>query len=1267
MKKFSKILAVILTVCALSAFAAVFASADEAGYVEYKDTLDTIQTVTPNGWTATAVEVMDGDTLVNTYQKLSWTTANKTGSFKVLSNTNINTMAADNRYAVFQFLFTAEDGKYIEGYIRPGRGNDNHADTDIGGIQIKKEGDEFYAYWSRGNDKEIKANKAELTSNGDWNVVTVVMDRRSPTNNVGNRAWFYVNGIFLGGRDQSTGAHGYLTKLDFTAYDASLAGSNIIIDGFNARFYSNGSETGANATYTTPDTVGIDDFFKAASTAYASNDDFATLEDIYYSKYSTLEHYPATLVDGKPHYRDAIFVGGVGYVDASFALQHLEEGGTIQIRNDATITGVSVKNFTVEALDGAKASFGGDVAASSNILPGKHSDGIVRYVISPRVEIECVELTNDVNEALSNDGFASNGYRTWTPNSDGVQKHGTFGTLVTVNGNSYWKMYATTTINNGSGTNGAASFIIGGTNATADTWTDEDITNFKYTATEYLFMAEGLNYVDGMSIEIRSDYKQSQSTKNLGRVYIINKDGVWYASADGTKAGVALSTTEGAWNMVSQVSAITNADKDARTATVVTHIFVNGQYLTSSTTEGKILGSMTSICFNGHKNSTANPGDNICVDGITVRNFGTLTEDYVSTEYYGIDDFFTDYNNSVAGVSPINCDDIVYNYATTVLPETNGRQEFKASINGDYSFLYADSAFLYVEDGDVVTLFVDHKVEALPATVKTIYFDGSGVVSFSDAILENYAFLDGVLVKNINYIVNWLLAEGETPFKTENITYTITSPTRPNAGTLADVVTDILGDYNLASAWKYRIGDGEYAALADFEICDDGDTVTIIPVIATVKWYHVDGSLMANELWFVGSAIAVQTPDLYEGGVQDNGWYEVVYDWNSTDFIAKEGVTEYKQVKAPYSALDIRFNFSLDGGLAPTYYVSAPLKNVKIKSVLASRDFESGEIYNYANSYERVKIDGREYYVYNLGGVSLADYEAIYSFQVIYEIEIDGHTYTLESKIAKASIAYEAEDVVAYAKAVLQNASATGCSEETEFIASLIALVRETGALENDTAIDAIIDAYVAAHKAENDGCTCFGDTTQNLPHASDVKVSYKAITDIGAEIYYVVSENGPKLTVKVPKTVVATRAELSVSASLVGIDYNDAKNRNELGKNINVSFRYSGEDQEFFIYTANVGALKAYNADSVQKIVISRGDVAIATGTFSLAEYVYRMNEALDFYEWSNVDSDNNGNIDGFIPNPEPIGDEAEAKEFNALLAYLNFAKVSKEFITAE
>ncbi len=1299
MKKLSKILAVLLTLSALCGLLLISVSADSANYAERTNDFSVLSgssTSSSDAWTtdSTGVRVNAANLInenaqvvagTNKYLRLyaataAGTTAGVTaapsgnGNYQYTMLSGADALQMKNyKYAAFQFLIGAEGGKYVDGaYIKP-VSTVGVTSSNFGLIKIVREGDTYYAGFAESATGAVSTKAPLTTIDGDWNVITVVIQ---PNHNkssvaVGENAnfktFFYVNGTYVGGRSAGTAVNlGSLSALQVgrTPSTSVSAGDNIILDGYNARFYLNGLDK-ANNAYTTPDFDGVDDLIKN-STSDATN-----YKDLFYSKYSTTQDYPTTLVDGKVHTQSAkLFIGDNGYLDVSTAFAELTEGGTVKAYSDVTITGVSLKSFKVEVYDGAKVSFGADIASTSTILPGER-DGITRFVVSPRTEVDtALELVNNFDAAPTSSGHFSNGYRTWTNMADGSQTTAV-GALTNAGGNKYWKMYPTTKPAAGS-VNGYVGFNIQGNSTSTNTTSDRDVYNYKYVATEYLFMAENLNYIEGMAIGIRTDYNQtSAGTSEFSRIYIVkDASGNVYASTatsyGANNPNVALSKVDGAWNIVTMVSSVTGADAAARTATVTTHVYVNGEYLTTTVIENKVVGALTDLVVYGNKNSSATAGQNICIDGISQRYFGSATKDYVTDDYYGLDDFFTDYNNEVEGTAPAYCEDVVYNLTTTVLPETSGNQDYKATINGVYNFLYIESAFAYAESNDKITLNYDFNLKTLAERIKKLTFDGVGVLTVSDAILENYTYYEGVLAKNVRYFVNWLLEEGAEPFKTEELIYKITAPAFPDAQALTDVATDILGDYNLASAWQYKIGEGEYAPLSDFTICDDGDTVTLVPVFGTVIWYHADDTLLATERWFVGSVITKQENDLYGGGLQHNGWYEVIYGWDSQDFIAKPGTTEYRQVYSPVSAVDIKFNFALDGGLAPTYYINAPLDNVKVKSVLASTDFVGGQVLDYVNSYEKVKIDGKDYYMFNLGGVSLADYDAVYSFQVIYEIEIDGINYTLESRVAETSIAYEDENVTAYAKAILTSGAAAECSETTEFIAALIELIGSTYALDNDDTIDAVIDSYVAYHTSLNEGCTCFGGTVGAIPATSDSKVSDTAFTNIGAKLYYTFTEEGPVLTVKVPKTV-GERRSLAISASLKGIATDATTKRNQDNRTINVKFRYSGEDEESFIYSANTAAIKTYNAANVQKVVIAKDGATVATATISLGEYVYKMNKALEFYEWINADLDNDGNVDGYKPNAEPIGTLAQRKEFDALLSFINFAKQSKENMTAD
>ncbi len=920
-------------------------------------------------------------------------------------------------------------------------------------------------------------------------------------------------------------------------------------------------------------------------------------------------------------------VDGVEYDDVASALAAIKNGSVVKFYTAATITGVTLDSFTVEAYNGVDVVFAVDVLLNHDVVK-RVGQSATYYTVTARPYIT-----------------------EYRDNFDGTFSSGTT-VEVTENGkviNKYLKLTSGATLNLLSGVSNVTTF-------------DKNA----YAVTQYLFSAENGEYMTG-TIKLTD-----AAGSNCGVLAISKSGDKYYVTVTGDDLNKGATTyalnSNGDWNVVTIIQTKYAAHKTYAPGAAqgqISSIYVNGTLVGYKSQSGILQrGALTKLTV------TKSGGGNLIFDGFNARFYrsglGTSGEPIYST---GANNYMSSY---VAKGEYRNLVDIYYNnYSTTAdYPATlvNGAvhtQSGAVAYIGDVGYFDATDLLDYVQDGDNVTLNVDLTVDSLPEGIKRLTFDGTGVVTFSDDILEKYTYRDGILTKNVSYTVNWLLSEGAEPFKTENLIFTGLDSEHPNAELLSALETNnILGNYKTALAWQYRIGEGEYLPLSGFEICDDGDVVTIIPSVSTVIWYHADGTLKLTEYWFVGSEIEKQENDVYGGGYQHNGWYEVVYGWNSTDFTAKPGTVEYRQVYAPVSAVDIKFNFTLDGGLAPTYYLNAPLANVKIKSILASTNLQGGMVYDYLSSFEMVEIGGKEYYMYNLGRVSLADWSAIYSFQVIYEIEVEGITYTLESKVAKTTIASEENGATAYAKVVLAGGAAGACSKDSEFIASLIDLIKSTYALENDDTIDEIIDAYVDAHKAANEGCTCFdGDVTASLPTSHNSKVSYAAITNLGIDLVYVITNDGATLSVRVPKTL-GTRQEISVSASLVGIGVDPIKNLKKTGEQISVKFKYSGTDGDFLVYTANSAAIKAYNAANVQTITISRNEKTLAQGTFSLGEYIYRMNEAFDFYEWSGVDADNDGNVDGFIENENSIGAVADRKAFDALLAYLNFSKESEKYV---
>ncbi len=854
MKRFSKILAVLLTVGVIAGLIAVFASADDTnrGYTEYVENFDKLGN-------KDVVEV--GGEAVNRYLKL---TSSQTTALFSLSEDEDEKTAADkaltNGYAaVTQILLSAENGMFVPGakiVITDAMGS-NTTTMTISKQTVEKV-DKYYITVSGGDEA---MDPVELNTNGDWNVITIAQIRNrgvvQNANNAGQKASVYVNGTYAGYKGQSgDGLRGVLYNLTVTIPDTIGEGENLVFDKAVARVYCSKVTDGIPSYAIDPSvgTVGMD--------GYAVKGDITGRQDVYYNKYSTTAAYPITVNGGTQTpeiaYYDADGNLTMDYMDLGRGLaainEHAVEGGTIKFYKDATLPALAVKKVTVEALNGAKVNldafvtagfektetaidggtryvlalpvvatigetdyyniatalsalgngqtivikkgsaisgvalgsfcveaangvditFESSVVSAYKILSGER-DGVKIYSLTKKSAASCNEFTNDFNAEPVPGGADSNVWRTWCNNLQNKQD-GKRGSLVTLtNGNSYWRMYpvnqAGITDLNSDGTqksgNGNTSFnlvlnakgvVTGGYD---DIWSEYDYYNYGYVVTEYLFMAEpivdpetneivGPGYIDKMSMSLVTDYDQPNAKENgnnisgkpqstsISDVFIIKSaaDGKWYAGANTTTPAVALSEVYGEWNVVTVVSKITNADAAAHTADVTTYTFVNGEHIVTDTKTQIVMGAYTDILMKGSANTAAISGQNICLDGASIRFYNT---DYTSGADYGIDDYFADVKNGVA-TSPLYCKDTLYNGETANFPGAEGatnKYAPKASVNGN-NFFFVEGAFMNLSEGDTLGLYVDYAFDTVPIVPFNVAAYNNAKITFAESIHEEY-------------------------------------------------------------------------------------------------------------------------------------------------------------------------------------------------------------------------------------------------------------------------------------------------------------------------------------------------------------------------------------------------------------------------------------------------------------------------------------------------------------------------------------------------
>ena len=411
MKRFSKILAVLLSVCVIAGLIAVFASAEDAAdFREVSENFDTLTDAGTNApldtWTtdstgaasadlgAAQVTVGSEESPENKYVKLYATLGttmpvhdkdarNKTHFVSYMINgKGVEQKINNHRYTVIQFLFTAEGGKYVDGsYIQPTTTNGN----DLGSVKITLNDGKYYAV---AGANTTTGSSVELNPDGDWNVVTYVLDMDSFTEaggaTIGDKSktnsYIYVNGQYCARRWLSTAVDfGYFASLKIGRYSSTsvAAGDNIIVDGVNVRSYLNNLGANGETTYTTAAGVyGVPTFL--SDSPLAKTADAFKMQDVKYSNYSTTADYPKL---SENYVRSGVvaYIGDLGYFTVDAALAAVKDGETLKLYVDREISSddVAVTNFFVEAYNGAKITF-----APVYLTTEETIDGGVRYTVT---------------------------------------------------------------------------------------------------------------------------------------------------------------------------------------------------------------------------------------------------------------------------------------------------------------------------------------------------------------------------------------------------------------------------------------------------------------------------------------------------------------------------------------------------------------------------------------------------------------------------------------------------------------------------------------------------------------------------------------------------------------------------------------------------------------------------------------------------------------------------------------------------------------------
>ncbi len=792
-------------------------------YKTYIDNFDIIGTATSDAWEK--VQLTAGG---NNYLQLKALAASGALDYDTVAGTPTIRNA---RHTVIQFLLGAESGTYAEGtFISPQRTTSSDYNTAIGGIMIEKSGAEFQAkYYKNTAKEESNSNYATLHTNGDWNVVTIVIDQYAShtvgSAGMGVRASYYVNGVYLGGRSQSgtTSAHGGIAHLLFTATAAPATGANLLVDGYVARQYLNdGVATGETATYTTPDKVGLDEFFTGTNGAMATNEQFATLQDLYYSKYSTTEAYPKILVGGEIHTQQTDVVAevnGVGYFDMATALAALEyEESTIKLFEGTNIEGIDLERFYVEVenkddvtfvgykteyveIDGgvrytvtkSEAAYIGETPYDSvaEAFEDLQKGETIKLVISATVPL--LSLDNFVVEVgeganvVFDSAYPKNRYQITKRSSavyevkkaevdyievvddfDSITMLDTNGTAETIevkDGETVINKYQQLMVTAGQ----KSSFTFDYEGVALPRMSDN-----LYTVHQFLFSAEGGAYVDGTFIKPTN---VSPEINVLGIKIVKGDDGKYYAVLAETQATAidltSIRKTElnsnGDWNVV---TIVTGKYRDSYTIgdANVGHkscVYVNGTYL------GEKSQSMNNHIAISKLTVTAPAGSDATLlfdDFIGRFYLAEMGEDnlgrYSTPDTYGVDDFYA----QKYGTDLVKLQDVKYNKYNTPLDYpamlVDGQAKYPsgvAEVNGIGYFDMADALAALKDEESTIKLFKGTKIEGIDLE-KFYVEDYSGAVTFDTNYKTTSVEIDG----GIRYTVTKLFSAyiGEKPYDT---------------------------------------------------------------------------------------------------------------------------------------------------------------------------------------------------------------------------------------------------------------------------------------------------------------------------------------------------------------------------------------------------------------------------------------------------------------------------------------------------------------------
>ena len=1317
MKRFSKIFAILLTLSLLVGAIAVTASAsDEKSQLDasqYSDQIKSFgrydyETVVPTtndfsyGNGAFADESKVYFTTYATYGNASTTVDSETNNYlQIVSKDQDGNNTDPENVSSYPFLYyytgkSATFDNTIHGYDYVTLDFDIMSDKMIDGKLGYYDGMSFAPYLVKptayplslytvtdGTDWYVSTSKtysetatlARLSRiAGEWNHVTMVFAYKNVSTTT--PVYIYVNGNYLVTVNLTTTAATELQRLRIGT-NATLASQkySLCIDNVTSNYYAKGyasSGYGISTMLATDPTLSIS---KCNDVVFNSN-------------YSYLAATATQKIENS-------FI-------PSLAVDSVEENGIITTTRDIIIADAPTASFfKVIATDGAKVELADSLKDSWSCIVGEGDDVNV-YVISKKSTSANANIDNFYADA-----------KTTSSNAGGFGDKVDFSSTAVIDGNTCWRYLSKTGLTNTTTYANANRyfFVSKSGNSSKDYPGYTGYTDYSTVVIDLDVAAFGEVYLpdnatDGVYREVtdisllsetelatvRLSYFEKAQIAVLNnswhKIYFVtDANGRWYLSSDMEydASDIALSENVGEWNHVTIVCEI---------ASPAIHFYVNGEYLCTRETSNKTVARLSFFRIGETSAGGAiahNTDLNAGVDNVTIKAYN---KSYASANNeYGLDNY-----KALGNVKlPISfVEDIVFNSRYDDSFDIANTVEL---IKGEKSYKFANlaAAILAADDGD--TLKVDGDLSLY--VINNQYLKSLTIVADSVTLLdkaaESFKYEDGAIKRLEEYTAIWKDANGDVLYSE-----IIGISTKPNPANL-QLATKLLGNYNVAAAWKYAIGSEDYLPLEDFSGVVNGDEVVIVPDVATVNWYEGEDEEPIVELWFDGS---VASRD-YELPILDNGWYELMFYWNAKTedmIVSSSEDNSFVLHVEPVSAVDIRYNYMLGAQFYPNYYIAEPIDGVEIDVVyiangiavqnsanayyvdevgpitdihsLASWTGKTKNIKDATASKEVLTLGSQTYYRYNAGAIITYGWYSMTGFQVDFTVTYEGEEYDLHSTPAITAMGYK-RGAASYANAIFQNKK---CSTETKLLANWLQYMNASYSATASAKTLADVDKLISDHKTLNPDCDCFKSITDMIPTAAPEGYTYTNFANVegleGMGATYFVDRNAGRLGLFIPTAYVDEVGDenIRVYAELTGIAYNSEKSIYQSGQNIKVYFsRYfvkddTTEDPEdvipyvnngCYLYLVNILDFKMFNLHKDVNIVLKVSGEEIASGTYSMATYIYNKNIALGLYT---IDPETGKYVQAIAD--ADLNDSQRA--FKIALALAAFGEAAYEYIVA-